>query len=275
MSRVGSYVEEFGTQASVIVAVERYKQDAAEGALVPSFRRIPQARSGTVMVPPTTTQAGRTDSQRLVSEMALVRNEASAGGWAAYRDVLEVNGKAVPDRHDRLWRILSVNTPDIEAARRISADNARYNVGGVTRTFNVPTAALFFFTPRSLDRFVYQTAGAERIDGVQATKIEFREVAARTYIMTRGGQDIFSKGYLWIDPSNGAVLRTEMTVEGYAGPQSRAVVEVTYHRDEHLEMFVPVMMKERYDMPGGAHIVAEATYADFKRFQTSATFKAK
>jgi hypothetical protein len=170
--------------------------------------------------------------------------------------------------------VLSGSAPDLEIARQISSDNARYNIGGVVRTFNVPTAALFFFNRASIGRFTYAPAGTEKFEGVTATKVEFHETARPSMIGTRTGADVFSKGFLWIDPSDGSVLRTQLNIEGYSGAGSRAVVEVFYHRDDQMEMLLPTRMTERYDM-GTLHITAEATYSDFKRFQTSAAVKVK
>jgi len=93
-------------------------------------------------------------------------------------------------------------------------------------------------------------------------------------IAHRDGRDVMSKGFLWIDPSDGSVLRTLMNLEGHAGASSRAAVEVFYHRDDALGMLLPSRMTERYDS-GTVRITAEAIYSDFKRFQTLATVKVK
>ena len=278
MERVAKYVDDYGTRASVIIAVEHYKQDASivGGGAVPSFAPI---RGGTRGGPPVVpTGSGdvqpRTQSGRLVSEFALVRNETAIGGWLAFRDVVEVNGKPVPDRKDRLQRVLSGSVPDLEVARQITNDNARYNIGGSVRTYNVPTATLFFFTPRNIGRFTFVLAGTETIDGVTATKIEFHETARPSMIVTTTGHDVFSKGFLWVDPADGSVFRTQMNIEGYANANSRAVVEVFYHRDEAMGMLLPLRMTERYD-GSASRISSEAIYSDFKKFQTSGTFKIK
>jgi VWFA-related protein len=278
MERVAKYVDEYGTRASVIIAVEHYKQDASNGgATVASFAPIRGSTRGQPTAVPVGTSPDaqvKTQSGKLVSELALVRNEKQVGGWIAFRDVVEANGKAVPDRKDRLARLLGGSAPDLDVARQITTESARYNIGGVVRTFNVPTAALFFFNPASIGRFTYATAGTERVDGVTATKIEFHETARPTMIATRVGQDVFSKGFLWIDPADGSVLRTLLNVEGYSGSGSRAAVEVFYHRDEKMGMLLPSRMTERYDL-GAQRITAEATYSDFKRFETSGAVKKK
>ena len=93
-------------------------------------------------------------------------------------------------------------------------------------------------------------------------------------IATRMAQDVFSKGFIWIDPSDGSVLRTLLNVEGYSGTGSRATVEVFYHRDEAMGMLLPTRMLESYAVDR-LRITAEATYSDFKRFETSGAVKKK
>ncbi len=277
MERVAKYVDDYGTRASVIIAVERYKQDAATGAgVVSNFAPIRGTTRGQAPAAPASTPDVqlRTQSGKLVSELALVRNEKAIGGWLAFRDVIEANGKPVPDRKDRLQRLLSGSAPDLDIARQITSESARFNIGGIVRTFNVPTGALFFFGPTNLGRFTYAPAGTERVDGILATKVEFHETATPSMIATRNGMDVLSKGLLWIDPSDGSVLRTQLNIEGYSGAGSRAVVEVFYHRDETMGMLLPARMTERYDA-GMAHITAEAIYSEFKKFETSGAIKSK
>jgi hypothetical protein len=276
MHRVADYVGRYGHDASVLIAVEHYKQGAVDlgdqGAL--SGLRRPSGRGAVAAPSAIAADAGgpRTTDQKLVAELALVQNAAAIGGWLAYRDVIEVNGKPVPDRKDRLQALFRADVPDVEAAKKITAESARYNVGPVTRTFNVPTSTLFFFDPTHLSRFSFQRSGTERVDGVEAWKVDFTETHKPSLITTSAGGDIPAAGTLWIDPADGSVLRTRLVVASYRGARSGAEVVVTYHRDAALGMLIPLQMSERYSTPT-ASITGEATYSDFKRFQTSATIK--
>ncbi len=276
MHRVSDYVGHYGHDASVLIAVEHYKQGAVDlgdqGAL--SGLRRPSGRGAVAAPSAISADAGgpRTTDQKLVAELALVQNAAAIGGWLAYRDVIEVNGKPVPDRKDRLQALFRADVPDVEAAKKITAESARYNVGPVTRTFNVPTSTLFFFDPAHLSRFSFQRSGTERVDGVETWKVDFTETHKPSLITTSAGGDIPATGTLWIDPTDGSVLRTRLVVASYRGARSGAEVVVTYRRDAALGMLIPLQMTERYSTPT-ASITGEATYSDFKRFQTSATIK--
>ena len=127
----------------MILAVEHYRQEATE--LSTSSVKTEAAIPGRPSLS-TTTGVGRPFKtvRKLTSEMALVRNPAAVGGWLGFRDVAEVDGKPTGER-DRLHAVFAASIPDLEAAHRINQENARYNLGPVTRTFNVPTSTLFFF----------------------------------------------------------------------------------------------------------------------------------
>lgn len=266
MQRVGAYVERYGVDASVIIAVEHYRQEVTE--LGTSSIRTETIMPGRPAMS-TTSASGRSFKtvRRLTSEMALVRNTAAVGGWLGFRDVTEVDGKPTGET-DRLRDIFAASAPDLAMARRITEENARYNVGPVTRTFNVPTSTLFFFHSANLSRFSFHRDGRERIDGTDTIKVAFKEVASPSLIMTGSGRDVPSSGTLWVNPTDGSVVRTHLLVSGYRGSNSTAAVDVSYHFDSSMKMLVPSTMREHYRVPS-ATVIAEATYADFKRFQTS------
>ena len=268
MERVGEYVENYGEQASVLIAVERYRQDSSRVSQS-SLPGTPYGLRGRMPVTPTVTTTKTV--QTLTSEIALVRNAAAVGGWLGFRSVTEVDGKPTGEPA-RLRTLFAGAAADLEAARRLTEESTRYNVGPVKRTFNVPTATLFFFTPANLPRFTFHHNGEERIDGTVAWKIDFQETATPTIVMTGGGRDIRSTGTLWVDPADGRVLRTRMMLTNYSGPSSSAIVEVSYRAEPAMNMLVPGGMREWYSVAQG-RLAAEATYADYKRFQTSIRIK--
>ena len=116
-----------------------------------------------------------------------------------------------------------------------------------------------------------------------------------------------SDGAIWVVPSDGTVLRTRLSVRGFVGAASSAVVDVTFARDARLKLWLPAKMTERHEAStepailarlkkrpptvptigqsaptavevtdkGPAVVTATATYSDFKRFETSASFSVK
>jgi hypothetical protein len=59
------------------------------------------------------------------------------------------------------------STADATELQRIANESSRFNVGPVSRNFNVPTSAMFFFTPDNLARFAFTRKGTKKINGIE------------------------------------------------------------------------------------------------------------
>lgn len=186
---LGDYVASYGQKASVIVAVEKYTQSYSTPEMAPVRPR------------------------RLVAEFAIVRAD---GGWAGFRDVVEVNGEKISDRRDRLEKLLNEPAPDIPEAIRLANESARYNIGPVATNLNLPTTTLLFFQPANLHRFTFTRAGQKKVEGVQTVEFAFKETARPTIVRTRRGADVPLEGSLWIVPQDGTVVRTRLRIRGFS-----------------------------------------------------------
>jgi len=192
MHKTAAYVAGYGEQMSAVIGVEKYTQQVN-----PSGSERP--------MPP----------RQIVAEFALVKS----GGpipWSGFRDVVEVNGTPVSDRKDRILRILADSANPIDEAARLTAESARFNIGPVSRNFNLPTTALFFFHESNLGQFTFTRKGTKKIDGVDTLEIAFRETARPTLITTRAGKDVPCEGTLWVIPETGAIVRTRLQLKGFA-----------------------------------------------------------
>ena len=262
LQRVGQYMEGYGEQASLILAVERYEQH---------YQNAP---------------IGQPSARKLLAEFALFKTRDETG-WVGFRDVISADGKPVADRQDRLQTLLRAGTPDVVEARRIADESARFNIGPTRRTFNQPTAALFFFLPASQWRFTFSREGMTTVGGVTAMEIAFHETGSPTVIRTSDGRDVAAQGTIWVVPSDGTVLRTKLSVSGFGGPRTSSTVDVTFARDARLRLWLPSRMTERHEAPAvlarvpnwvtvaAGVVTATATYGDFKRFETSAAISNK
>ena len=262
LQRVGRYVANYGEQASLILAVERYEQHYQN--------------------PP----AGQPSERKLLAEFALFKTRDETG-WVGFRDVISTDGKPVADRQDRLQALLRAGTPDVVEARRLADESARFNIGPTRRNFNEPTAALFFFLPASQWRFTFTPEGMTTVGGVTAMEIAFHETASPTVIRTLDGRDVAAQGTIWVVPSDGTVLRTKLSVSGFGGPRTSSTVDVTFARHARLRLWLPSKMTERHEAPAvlarvpnwvtvaPGVVTATATYGDFKRFETSASISNK
>ena len=191
MNKVAGYVATYGEQMSAVVGVEKYTQS----------------------INPSGAAAMR--SRQLLAEFALVKSGGPVP-WTGYRDVIEVNGQPVHDRRDRLLKIVAESANPIEEAARLTAESARYNIGPVSRNFNLPTTALFFFHESNLSRFTFTRKGTKRVDGVEVVEIAFRELRRPTLITTRDGSDVPCEGTLWVLPADGTIVRTRLQLKGFA-----------------------------------------------------------
>ena len=257
MARAGAYVAKYQQDFSLLLADERYVQEVANATKAPAggAKRTPGG-------------AGAASETRvLVSEFALVRVEAADRTlWLAFRDVVEVDGRPVRDREERLQRLF--RTPPANAlaqAQAIAFASARYNIGDVMRTVNVPTLALEFLEPAAQARSRFRKTAEEMVGGVRAWVVRFEERARPTRIRTTRAQDVKTKGRVWIDPDTGRILKSEIDAQLQRGLRAR--ITTAYAPDERLGLWVPVEMKEAYEMESRT-LTGTATYTNFRRFET-------
>ena len=210
---------------------------------------------------------------RLVSEFLLMRAD-EGGRWVGFRDVVELNGRRLQERGDRLASLFADGGADAVArARRISAESARYNLGATDRTFNVPTYSLLFLHPANVDRFRFERARTGRAGCAGAAAgwdVRFEEVVYPT--MARGFQGISlpARGRFCFDPGSGRVIETEFALDHPAvrgeRPATEAAARVTFGLEPRLDVWVPVEMRDSVSEDGGRRVVGTARYRNYRRF---------
>jgi hypothetical protein len=212
--------------------------------------------------------------------------------WMWMRSVQSVDGKPV-DSSRRLDEVVAGGAPDlVQRLQAIRDEGARFNVGGTYRNFNDPTFALMFLDPDEQPRFKFQLAGTEKIESGDALKIRFSEEKKPTLVRDRS-KDAPADGIVWLAASDGAVLRTRLTLRvSDVAPRdggrvsfdsvvrvrpaitTRATIEVDYHHDARVESWVPTRMREQYGQFVGNRridqVTCTATYSQFRRFRASA-----
>lgn len=257
LERAAGYVERFHSQLAGIVAEETYEQTVSNAARFPNAV-LPDAPRRT-----------------LRSDLMLVK-PANLDRYVEFRDVFEVDGEAVRDRQERmaaLWR-----TGSAESSVRLGAileASARYNIGGIQRNINTPLMALMFLNRRHQPRVSFKhvvksrrvfTDGQEARDsavfrvGTEMWNIEFEEKRGGTIIKRPNGGNLRSRGRFWIDPDTGAVLISELIVDGGG---VLAKVTVSYQSEPLMGLLVPVEMRESYERRGEA-ITGHAVYGRFR-----------
>lgn len=198
------------------------------------------------------------------ADLVMVRLPGNAG-WMAFRDVFEVDQRSIRDREDRLLKLLQTPTTDaLTQARRIGEEGARFNLGP-SRTINVPDVALAYLHPSHSNRVTVERPRPTTIDGTEALLFRFRETSGPTIVIGPSGRDVPAQGRVWTDTANGAILRTELTINTQS---SVAVCVVDFQLDERIGWRVPIRMSERYTS-GNVVVTAAATYDNFRQFKVS------
>jgi hypothetical protein len=84
--------------------------------------------------------------------------------WFALRNVESVNGTPVADRDVRLKMLFTEARDNVEKlAMAVDRESARFNIGNVSRTVNLPTFALRFLRPVNRKRFNFEKESEERV----------------------------------------------------------------------------------------------------------------
>ncbi len=213
---------------------------------------------------------GRVLNQRTMLSQYMIFQLPPSEDWFALRDVHEVDDEAVADREIRLKMLFTKSDSGIEElAMAVDKHNARFNLGDIPRTVNLPTFPLRFLRPANRERFHFETAAEEQVGGAVSWVVAYEETDRPTFTATTQGKDVPASGRFWIEPETGAVLRSEMILGGTRRLQQRATVLVQYAPDSTLGFRVPIEMRERYDNPRKKKadvIVSVATYSDFRPF---------
>jgi len=269
LARFAAEVGRFEQEFAGMVAEERYVQ------LVRPWRGMPKGPGDEKalewvehgVTPPA---SGPILARRqLTSDVLLVA--VPGGRWVGYRDVAEVDGKAVRNRQERVRELFLSKAADRdEQLLRVAGESARYNLGSFTRTVNVPTIPLFLLHPRNHARFEFSLAKPEKVGSTSAAVVRYRERMRPTLLVRRHGQDAPIEGRLWLDPASGRVLQTELRFD----PDRRGVIVTRYRQTEGEPVNVPEYMWEWYEGSewevdvGGGHVTeCLARYSNYRRFR--------
>jgi hypothetical protein len=213
---------------------------------------------------------------------------APVGGalkWTLFRDVYEVDGKAVRDREARLQKLwLESGGSAMEQCRAILQESSRYNLGRTVRNFNIPTLPLLFVHPDNRGRFEFDLEGHKKLEGRRCGVVDYREVSHPTLIREQG-QDVLTRGRLLVDEVDGAVLKTEFAFDSRSA-EGRVRIWVSYRWVDELGLWLPREMHETYEStrpvqevhraPGSEHLQRESEFINCKaKYKNYRSFQVK
>jgi hypothetical protein len=249
LSRAGAYVVRFERDLATLVAEEHYIQEVLGTA--------------------------STEHRELRSDLLFV-SKMGTHRYVEFRDVFEVDGRTLRERDERLTQLAS--RPSDVSMGQIVTESARYNIGDIERTINVPLLPLMFLIPENQGRFRFgvqkgQTPLSTLKDlppspyftvSTEVWVIEYHEVERPTIIrFADRRKDIPARGRFWIEPASGRVLMSELIAEDRT---VHATIDVSYQSEPVLDLLVPIEMRETYwraDQP--TRITGIATYSRFRR----------
>jgi hypothetical protein len=181
--------------------------------------------------------------------------------------VLRVNGKDVTGRAGRLADLFANPAGlSLVAASRIAEESARFNIGRVRRTVNNPAVVLEILDPRHHPRFRFERDGDERIAGIRAAMIRVAERARPTIVRSSGGRDEPVDGRLWVDPEHGTLLRAALRIRISDMTDESLHLDVTFGFEKALQMWVPVRMRELYEIGRRHEQTGDARYVGYRQF---------
>lgn len=251
LGRLDAYLLAYETQLSSVVADERFDQ------------RVTYTRTYDMGKPVT-----GTNQRRLDSEVGFIRLPGGLD-WLGFRDVKKINGRALPGTGPSIVDMFGAASDVMAKARSIAAASAKHNLG-LARTTNVPTAALEIVHPRHHARHEFRLRGDERIEETRVSVIGFEEKHRPTLVVDPSGQQLISRGRIWVEPASGVIWRVEWVYSPPIGAPSS--IRVDFRRNEALAMMVPSEMFEEFQAQDGANArgKGKAVYSNYRRFVTSA-----
>jgi hypothetical protein len=251
VDRATAYVETLVKQLSRVVAEERYVQEYLDSGVEGSrgsFVGAPKVRERRV----------------LLSDLLLVKPPESSQ-WLMFRDVFDVDGRAVRNRESRLTRLF-LESPDTitasERARQIADESARFNIRPIGTVDN-PFLAIGFLQQAYRQRFRFTLGRRDASLGPNVWIVEYRETARPTITRGSGDTDVFARGRYLIDADGGKIVRADVTFVSLGAESS---IATRFDRDDRLDVLLPAVMTFRRSVVA-SEVRGVATYSRFRRFE--------
>jgi hypothetical protein len=209
---------------------------------------------------------GPREYRTIHSEVAFIALPGDAG-WLGFRRVAKVGGKPIDGDAASLNAALTSGANDDYAkARAMLADSARFNLG-TPRTTNLPNLPLELLHQRNAHRFTVRVDGQQHVRGKRTTRLVVVEMVSPTIIRSDSGADMQSTVTAFVEP-DGRLWRADViTVDRL---KFEHVVSVEFQPHRELGMLVPATMHEEFFAGDNRDARGDATYRNYRRFQTSA-----
>ena len=191
------------------------------------------------------------------SDFLLVQYPGAPRNLIPLRDVLDVDGVPIPNRHARLMELFE---RDFVSARRRADEITLLGTAYVPAVLN-PLFVIAFLQEEYQARFRLGVKDAGRGWPEDVAALTFLETARPTLLRVSRTSDanVPTRGTAWIETSTGRILQTELQLNDRG--RIRTLV-TSFVMDERLGLMVPKEM--RSTDPLGL-----AVYSDFRRFDVN------
>ncbi|MEO8483955.1 MAG: hypothetical protein ABI634_17220 [Acidobacteriota bacterium] len=187
-----------------------------------------------------------------------------AGTWMSVHDIQIVDGEPVVGRRDVRALLRSQSFRDV--GRLLAAENARFNLGHVSRNFNEPTLALLLFTRTHVRNLSVDRDARPAVGGGTALvtlRVKLPDDAPLVRSLTRR---VTTRGTFIVEPGG----RIHETAVRFDDGEVTAELKTLYAFDAHVDVWVPVTFTERYTDDRTREITdVKTTVTNYRRFQTS------
>ena len=200
--------------------------------------------------------------------------------WMAIRDVVAMDERAMEGRPDIKAALGTLPASDVAAT--FKTYNSRFNIGRTFRNFNEPTLSLLVLDAKHRERFSFKRKHVQRAGDTILVTITFAEKDSPTLIRDLKRGRVFSTGEMDVEAGTGLVRRAVLEAKT---KDVKLELTTTYSPDDRLGIWVPTLFREQYEHglrtdsrnPDSRseyeHIVCEARYSNYRRFETSVRIK--
>jgi hypothetical protein len=216
-------------------------------------------------------QVGKRMQRRTSSDFLIIQVGPE---WAALRKVNRLDGSKMKET-EQAFEDAFDNSAAANARRLqdMKAESTLHNIGDVQRDINLPTFALKVLRKSHVQRFSFEKAGENRIEGIRTWAVRFRELRGPSLVVGGKGETLYSNGTFWIEPETGRVVKTEFMVENpFAQYKVKGRTVVTYTEGKKVKMLVPETMVEHYEAEYNT-IDCTAFYTNFRPFEVEVKFE--
>jgi hypothetical protein len=251
LDRMAGYLASYELLLSSVVADERFEQRVV-------FTRA--YKNGQPMM--------SDERRRIESEVGFLRLPGGVD-WLGFREVQRINGKPLREKQRSLAELIDTTKDALKQARAIADASAEHNMG-VPRSTNVPTAPLEIIHPRNYSAHQFRLRGDDTVRRTKVVVLGFNETRRPPLVQALGGQELISRGRIWLEPESGTIWRVEWIYAPAIG--SPMSLRVDFAKNDELGMMVPIEMHEQFPSFGGLNSRGDgvAYYTNFRRFGTGA-----